>query len=166
MNDPAARAERIAREAARLDRLARELDARWALPGTRFRFGWDVLLGLIPGGGDLIAALIGLWILWRAARLRAPVALLARMAGNWGVDLLLGAVPLLGDVADFFWQSNLRNIRLFNRWAAEPEATARDVKREWLALLLLVPALGLIALAVLAIWALALGALLVAAFRR
>jgi len=151
-------------EAARLERLAWRLDAQWAVPGLGWRFGWDFLLGLVPGVGDFSAAAAGLWILWRAARTRPPALLLARMTLHWLLHLLASLVPLLGDLFVLFWKSNQRNLRLFRRWADSPEALAADLGRETAGCLLVTGVLLLLAAAVGAIWAVALLALLARLF--
>jgi hypothetical protein len=96
----------------RLRTIARLLDARFGIPGTGLRFGLDSLLGLIPGLGDGATALVSLYILVEAHRLGVRPVTLARMTGNVALDLGLGAVPVLGDIFDFFWKSNLRNVEL------------------------------------------------------
>jgi len=96
----------------RLRRVARLLDSKFRFPGTRLRFGADALLGLVPGLGDAATAAISLYILAEAARLGVGLPTLMRMAWNVAVDFGLGAVPLLGDVFDLFWKSNLRNVEL------------------------------------------------------
>lgn len=96
----------------RLRRIARLLDARFGVPGTRFRFGADSLLGLVPGVGDAATALVSLYILAEARRLGVGMPTLIRMGWNVALDLGLGAVPVIGDVFDFFWKSNLKNIAL------------------------------------------------------
>lgn len=99
----------------RLRTIARLLDARFGIPGTGLRFGLDSLLGLIPGLGDGAMALVSLYILVEAHRLGVRPVTLARMTGNVALDLGLGAVPVLGDIFDFFWKSNLRNVALLER---------------------------------------------------
>lgn len=99
----------------RLRRIARLLDAQFCIPGTSWRFGADSLLGLVPGLGDSATALVSLYILIEAHRLGVRPATLARMGWNVALDLGLGAVPLAGDIFDFFWKSNLRNIELLER---------------------------------------------------
>ena len=105
----------------RLRRIARLLDAQFGIPGTSWRFGADSLLGLVPGLGDSATALVSLYILIEAHRLGVRPATLARMGWNVALDLGLGAVPLLGDLFDFFWKSNLRNIDLLERDLARRE---------------------------------------------
>lgn len=106
------RQERLEQAARRLDRLAWLLDDSFGLPGTKRRFGIDPLLGLIPGVGDVIGAGLSLWLLVEAARLGASRALLTRMFGNVLVEALIGIVPVVGDVFDFYWKANQRNRQL------------------------------------------------------
>src|SRR5690606_23649921 len=100
----------------------------------------DPLLGLLlPGAGDLVSAGIGLYIVGVAARLRVPPVVIARMLLNLGVDALVGAIPLLGDLFDFAWQANRRNVALLEQRGAGGRSRPTD----WLvvigaALLLLV----------------------------
>ncbi|MFP4303362.1 DUF4112 domain-containing protein [Rhodosalinus sp.] len=101
-----------AAEMARLDRLGRALDAQWRVPGTGFRVGLDGLIGLIPGVGDTLAALPSAYIILRGWQLGARRRTLARMALNTGVDYVIGTIPLLGDLFDFGFKANLRNLRL------------------------------------------------------
>lgn len=102
----------IADRLARLDRLAGALDSRFRVPLTRIRFGWDTILGLIPGIGDVAALAPAGYILLEAHDMGAPTALKLRMAGNIVVDMLIGSVPLLGDVFDVGWRANCRNVAL------------------------------------------------------
>lgn len=96
----------------RLRSIARLLDARFGIPGTGLRLGLDSILGLVPGVGDAATAAVSLYILMEARRMGVGTPALLRMGWNVAVDLGLGAVPVLGDVLDFFWKSNLRNIDL------------------------------------------------------
>lgn len=105
--------------------LARIMDSAFRLPGTRFRFGLDPIIGLIPGLGDAVGAGFGLYLLVLAFRAGAPRIVLVRMSANIGADLLLGAVPLLGDLLDAGYRANLRNLRLLERHLARPEEVAR-----------------------------------------
>lgn len=111
----------IDREAtlARLDRLAWLLDTSIGIPGTRWRFGLDPLLGMVPGIGDVVGAALSSYIVYEAWRLRMPPALLARMIANVAADTLLGAVPVAGDVFDAWWKTNRRNVDLLRRYLAE-----------------------------------------------
>ncbi len=99
----------------RLEVLAHWLDGAFRLPGTRWRFGLDGLLGLIPGAGDSLTALVGAYIILEAWRAGAPPAVIARMLGNIGLDWAVGSVPLLGDLFDFAFKSHRRNVELLRR---------------------------------------------------
>lgn len=112
----------------KLERLAWFLDSSIKVPGLNARFGLDGLIGLIPGVGDAIAALISSVVISEAARMGAPKVLLLKMAFNVLVDAVVGAVPLVGDLFDFAWKANQRNVRLLNQYMDSPhetEATSR-----------------------------------------
>ena len=94
----------------RIDRLADALDSRFSVMG--FRFGWDPILGLVPGLGDVAALLPAAWLVWEGRRMGASRGTLARMAANTGVDFVVGAVPVLGDLFDVAFKANRRNARL------------------------------------------------------
>jgi len=116
---------------ARAQRVARLWDAAIRIPGTPFSIGLDPLLGLVPGAGDALAAGVTGWLVLEAARLGAPASTLVRMLTNVAIDALVGAIPVAGDVFDFAWKANLRNVALLERHMAEPEA-ARRAGRGWL----------------------------------
>lgn len=96
----------------RLHWLAELFDDRFRLPGTGRRFGLDGLLGLIPGLGDATTAVISLYLAAEGWRLGMPLRSILRMGVNIVVDTVLGAVPLIGDVFDFAWRANQKNVRL------------------------------------------------------
>ena len=110
----------------RLESLTRWLDSRFRIPGTNIRFGLDGLIGLIPGIGDSVTAAISLVLLREGIKKGIPARTLARMAFNLGLDWGIGAIPLVGDVYDFFWKSNTRNLRLLRRHLEEREARERE----------------------------------------
>ena len=99
-----------------LQKLADWLDTRFVVPGTSFRFGFDALIGLLPGIGDLITTALGAYILVRAHELGAPKLLLARMGLNLAIDSIVGAVPLFGDLFDIAFRSHHRNVCLLLNW--------------------------------------------------
>lgn len=101
---------------ARLRKFAWLLDARFGLPGTRFRFGVNSLMGLWPVVGDVSLGLVSLYLIWEARQLGAPNALLMRMLGNVAIEVAGGAVPIVGDVFDMAFKANLRNLSLLERW--------------------------------------------------
>ena len=106
--------------------LARLLDSSIPIPGTSWKIGFDPIVGLIPGIGDLIGAVVSGYIILEAARAEVPTLTLARMLANVGVDTLLGAVPALGDVVDAAWKSNTRNVVLLERHLAVSAAPAGE----------------------------------------
>ncbi len=127
--------------------VARLLDEAIEIPGTSWRIGIDPLVGLVPGIGDVLGALLSSWILLVGVRLGAPASVLARMALNVAVDTLIGSVPIAGDLADFAWKANVRNVRLLETWLDRPAPTARAsgavVAGIVLALILVVAAVAL-----------------------
>ena len=110
----------IGRDAAsvrkRLDGMERLLEGMFTFPGTNRKFGLDVILDIIPVGGSFVAAAMGSWLAWEARNLGMPKGALMRMGGNIGVDFLLGAIPFVGAIPDFFFRSNTRNLRIIKRW--------------------------------------------------
>ncbi|HEY9359603.1 MAG TPA: DUF4112 domain-containing protein [Xanthobacteraceae bacterium] len=112
------REERVAR----LDVLANLLDTAFILPGTNVRFGFDALIGLVPGIGDAITTAISLYIVLEARQLGAPAHLILRMLANVVVDGFVGAVPLVGDAFDVLWRANRRNVLLLREWLAREDA--------------------------------------------
>lgn len=114
------------------ERLVRILDDGWSIPGTRIRLGLDSVVGLLlPGAGDALGAVSALSLFALALQRRVPRVVLVRMAMNVGLDALLGAVPLLGDVFDIGWKANRRNLGLIEQATAaavsgEPPSTLRD----------------------------------------
>lgn len=99
----------------RVEALEKLLERSFTIPGTRQTVGLDALIGLIPIGGDVIAAAMGAYMVWEARNLGMTKGQLARMAGNVGFDWLIGLVPGVGDAADFFFRSNSRNLRIIRR---------------------------------------------------
>ena len=119
---PDARAKRV-----RL--LAKLLDDSIAIPGTGWKIGLDPIVGLIPGIGDLIGAVLSGYIILEAARADASAFTLARMVGNVGIDTLFGAVPALGDLFDAAWKSNTKNVALLERHLATDPIAGTGRKR-------------------------------------
>ena len=100
----------------RIEALEKLLEGIITIPGTNQRVGLDVILDLIPVGGSAIAAVMGSYIAWEARNLGMPKSTILRMAGNIGFDALLGAIPFIGAVPDFFFRSNTRNVKLIKRY--------------------------------------------------
>ena len=99
----------------RIEAMEALLEGLFVIPGINRRVGLDVILDIIPIGGGVIAALMGSWMAWEARNLGMSKTQIARMAGNIGVDFLLGLIPWVGAVPDFFFRSNTRNLRIIKR---------------------------------------------------
>ncbi|MDX2084311.1 MAG: DUF4112 domain-containing protein [Candidatus Melainabacteria bacterium] len=93
-------------------KMATWMDSRFEIPLTGIRFGLDPLLSLVPGVGDALAALLSAYMMWLAWQLGLPKQVILKMLGNVVLDLLIGLVPYLGDLADVAWKANLRNALL------------------------------------------------------
>jgi hypothetical protein len=116
-----------------LEQLSRWLDGLFRVPGTGWRFGLDAIVGLVPGVGDFATTAVSLYILASGVRYRVSKVTLLRMGLNIGVDYLLGAVPLVGDLLDAFWKSNQRNINLLReRASVSAEEARRGRASDWL----------------------------------
>ena len=109
----------------RASALAALLDDAIRIPGTSIRFGLDPVIGLVPGLGDLLGGAASAYIILEAARAGASASILVRMAANVGIDTLIGALPVIGDLFDFAWKSNARNVRLLARHVDAPVETRR-----------------------------------------
>jgi Domain of unknown function (DUF4112) len=96
--------------------IARTMDEQFRLPGTRLRFGWDAIIGLIPVMGDALTSAASFVIVHHAWRLGTPSFLLLRMLGNIGIDLVIGIVPIAGDAFDVAWKANMKNARLLKQY--------------------------------------------------
>lgn len=108
----------------RLGRFAWLLDNSILIPGTNFRVGIDSLIGLIPGFGDAVGALLSSYILAEAARLGMPKATLIRMGLNVALETIVGMIPIAGDIFDMAWKANQRNVRLLDAYLDNPRKTA------------------------------------------
>jgi hypothetical protein len=99
----------------RIEAMEHLLEGLFTIPGTNRKVGLDVILDIVPIGGGAIAALMGGWMTWEARNLGMSKTQLTRMAGNIGVDFVLGLIPWVGAVPDFFFRSNTRNLRIIKR---------------------------------------------------
>lgn len=99
----------------RIEALERLLEGVFALPGTSRKVGLDALVGLVPVAGDIVAAALGMYLVWEARNLGMSKWQLARMTANVGIDTALGAIPIAGDLFDFVFRSNSRNLRIIRR---------------------------------------------------
>ena len=111
------------------EKLVRFLDDGLVVPGTQYRFGFDGILGLLlPGAGDAVTAAGALSLLYLALQRGVPRVVLTRMALNVAIDAIVGAIPIVGDLFDFAYKANRRNLRLLERATQQPtrRKTAAD----------------------------------------
>lgn len=117
--DAAADRLNLGRDAAsvrkRIEAMEQMLERMFVVPGINKPVGLDVLLDLVPVVGPTVAAGLGAWIAWEARNLGLPKRHVARMAGNIGLDFVLGAIPWIGAIPDFFFRSNSRNLKILKR---------------------------------------------------
>jgi hypothetical protein len=111
-----------------VEAVARWFDYAFVLPGG-FRFGFAGIIGLIPGIGDLIDALVSLYIVHRAIQLGIPRVTIARMMLNVGIEGVAGSVPLIGDLFDIAFKANRRNYRILKSHLVQPR---RQSRLDWL----------------------------------
>jgi len=135
--------ESHARTLAALRKWSVLLDSAFRVPGTGITFGLDPILGLIPGFGDVTSPLFAALVLFHAVRMRIPRVIQLRMVINAAIDLLIGFIPVVGDLFDFGWKANVRNLALLERHA---HPGSKATKADWIFVLSIVG--FLIALAV------------------
>lgn len=99
----------------RIETMEALLERMFVIPGTKQTVGLDVILDLLPVAGDVVGAALGFWLVWEARNLGMSKLQMARMFGNVGIDALLGAVPFVGAIPDFFFRSNTRNLKIIRR---------------------------------------------------
>lgn len=100
----------------RIESMEHLLEGLVTIPGLNRKVGLDVILDFIPVAGPTIAAAMGGWMMWEARNLGMTKMHMARMAGNIGIDYLLGLIPWIGAVPDFFFRSNTRNLKMVKRF--------------------------------------------------
>tara|TARA_R110000824_G_scaffold38653_3_gene117923 strand:- start:195 stop:617 length:423 start_codon:yes stop_codon:yes gene_type:complete len=99
----------------RVEAMEKVLERAFVIPGINRPIGLDSIVGLIPVVGDIATALMGAYIVWEARNLGMSKLQLTRMAANVGIDTALGAIPFAGDVFDFFWRSNSKNLKIIRK---------------------------------------------------
>ena len=105
----------------RLRQLSKNLDESFTIPGTRIKFGMDALLGLVPGGGDLVSGIFSLYMLRAAMKMNLPKRAIFSMLANIILDTTVGVIPVAGDIFDVFWKSNKRNMNIIDKHIARFE---------------------------------------------
>ncbi|MDQ3074277.1 MAG: DUF4112 domain-containing protein [Pseudomonadota bacterium] len=113
----------------RVEGLEHLLESAFNIPGTKQKIGLDVMLNLIPVVGGVAGAALGSYMIWEARNLQMSKWAMTRMSGNVGTDFLLGLIPWVGAVPDFFFKSNTRNLRIIKRHLDKhhPETAVIDV---------------------------------------
>ncbi|MEH6714302.1 DUF4112 domain-containing protein [Parasphingorhabdus flavimaris] len=99
----------------RVEAMEKVLERAFVIPGINRPIGVDSIVGLVPVVGDIVTALMGAYIVWEARNLGMSKLQLTRMAANVGIDTALGAIPFAGDVFDFFWRSNSKNLKIIRK---------------------------------------------------
>ncbi|MGB3491483.1 MAG: DUF4112 domain-containing protein [Elainellaceae cyanobacterium] len=120
----------------RIRGLSHLLDNAIPIPGTGYSFGLDPILGLLPAGGDVMGTVLSAYIVLEAARFRLPGATLTRMVFNIVLEMVVGTVPLIGDLFDVGWKSNIQNLKLLEAHLEEP-TEYRTADRKFLVILVL-----------------------------
>jgi len=113
----------------RLRRISHLLDNAIPIPGTKYRIGLDPILGLIPGGGDVIGSTFAGYVVFKSAQMGVPQETLVKMAANIVFDTVAGTVPVAGDLLDVAWKANVKNIELLDAHLGSPEP---GKKADWL----------------------------------
>ncbi|MEG3919290.1 DUF4112 domain-containing protein [Microcoleus sp. POL10_C6] len=113
----------------RLRRISHLLDNAIPIPGTKYRIGLDPILGLIPGGGDVISSIFAGYVVFKSAQMGVPQETLVKMAANIVFDTVAGTVPVAGDLVDVAWKANVKNIELLDAHLGSPE---QGKKADWL----------------------------------
>ena len=102
----------------RLRQLSKNLDESFTIPGTNVKFGMDAILGLVPGGGDLVSGIFSLYMLRAAIKMNLPKRAILSMLANLVLDTTIGIIPVAGDIFDIFWKSNKRNMNIIDKYTA------------------------------------------------
>jgi hypothetical protein len=119
------------------------LDSAFRVPGTQFTFGLDPILGLVPGLGDLTTPVFAVLLLVQSVRMRIPRVVQVRMLVNAGIDFLIGSIPIIGDLFDFGWKANVKNLTLLERYA---RPGSRATRADWIFVLTIIGLLAAIVL--------------------
>ena len=102
----------------RLRQLSKKLDESFTIPRTNIKFGMDALLGLVPGGGDLVSGIFSLYVLRAAIKMKLPKRAIFSMLVNILLDTTIGIIPVAGDIFDIFWKSNKRILKIIEKHLA------------------------------------------------
>jgi len=112
----------------RVEAMEQLLERLFVIPGTKQSVGLDVILDVVPVVGDIAAAALGAYIVWEARNVGMSKWQLSRMAGNVGFDWLLGLIPWVGAIPDFFFRSNSRNLKMIKRHLDKHHASTATIE--------------------------------------
>ena len=135
----------------RLQQMSHVLDKAIAIPGSNIRVGLDPILGLLPGGGDVVTGLLSVYIVFEAAKMGLPAPTLGRMGFNILLDVLSGMVPVLGDLFDVGWKANSQNVALIEKHVATP-APSRAADKAFAILMIAALVALVVGVAALSVW--------------
>ena len=149
--------EKLPRDLIALRKFAYLMDEAVRIPGTGRGIGLDAALGFIPGIGDVIAALLSVWIIIGALRHRVPLRKVVRMVVNVLLDLVIGEIPVLGDIFDIAFEENLMNMRMLlaNRDRSRPPRSFAGIGFAAILIMILVAGTGIMLMVLLvafAVW--------------
>lgn len=103
----------------RLERFSRFTDSSIGIPFTKFKFGIEALIGILPGVGDIAGLALSTYVLFEAQRLGVGWGVKLRIIINMLVDFTVGLIPFFGDIFDAFFKANTRNTQLLKRYLHE-----------------------------------------------
>ena len=105
----------------RIRKIAKLLDTAIGIPGTKFRIGLDPILGLIPGGGDLVGAAISAYMIYLATSFGLEKSKVTQMIKNIALETTVGFVPIVGDIFDVYFKANIRNLDILEQHLAQTD---------------------------------------------
>jgi hypothetical protein len=114
----------------RVEAMEKLLERLFVIPGTKRSVGLDVILDVVPIAGDIAGAALGAYMVWEAKNLGMSKWQMTRMWGNVGVDFLLGLIPWVGAIPDFFFQSNTRNLKIIKKHLDKHHPGTRTIDAE------------------------------------
>jgi hypothetical protein len=114
----------------RVEAMEKLLERLVVIPGIKRPVGLDVILDLVPVVGDIAGAALGSYMVWEAKNLGMSKWQMSRMAGNVGFDFLLGLIPWVGAIPDFFFRSNSRNLKIIKRHLDKHHPGTRTIEGE------------------------------------
>lgn len=127
-----------------LELLSKALDSKFKI--GNFRFGYDGLIGLIPVAGNAVTMSLSIYIVFRALLMKYPSTIIIKMTSNILIENIIGVIPIIGNIFDFFWKSNLKNMRLMQQYDTHPEKTVRSTKLKLLILVIFLIGLFILSL--------------------